>query len=989
MFKRLAHVLFIITFAFNNLFSSISRSVNTVQYNLSIFETANMVALASINPGGGVYSLARIGKTFNDETEKYSLELAPYTNATVVFNQFDKKQINFEKDAVNPNPLFNKGFSSLASHNGIILAVPTEDTADPIIGPNQKIFAVSGDKGQLVYSTTTQINDCQGLPTNGIFKMSSNGSQIFLALSPNDGSFGDTNSSIGLASYSSSTGKFSFMDATTGEFNGNIAYKLDTTAGELMAITSDAQMGPIIDMHWDSKINRLFIALQVTRANSAVNGGGIALLIGRVITTQLGQEPENSKNSENKNNPIFEYQLILEPALALNPSLFTTDATNAIIGFFASGGSPDIKASLYKVKTLHTSTNYSYVIVNGGVSTTDTKNNIYALPIVRPIRAYDSQLGMTVEQNPSDIGKIANKYSSMQQVATSQSMTLASDSSSIVGGGPLPIDPSNDVQNIFTIGDAVFVALAGNSEGIRNSSNETGIFQSSAILDSNGQIKNWTPWQRVMGSTDRVLNFSIDSTIGTFMYVTGDPNSLNANIIKSTLWSEGSQDGLLGGTEDNSEVGLTEILYEAMPKDNEGIHQIFNFDEYTFTFKAVGTDGNLSLMIACGFEKIAIIETGAQVGSSTSFGPNSGDFAQGLVSSENGFAATPNPSTKVMIISGGALNQLGPISCCEISRANLQNGTAKGWIFLGGPNGLSVLSDYNGNGWDTSIGGGLSSGLNGINSSMKFKILGNFTNIRALQSDSQYLYVLTIDTLYKIELNSNYFSDIGAPNVPATIIATSKNIIGNNYGFMDFIISSKLGLIATTKGLFRVGDSKDISSITSESNALWTEVLFKAPNGSSISLGPTIGLNPLSQTKGNFSKGGNLFALIGNFNTNNTSAIRFFVNDTSSTSQVDPYTVTQVLESSSSQIFFDAGEFRNAFICDGAFAFNSLPKNYNNTNFLKMFSLIPSGVDLAQRGVNVPLDIDPSLFNNIGVIRRNTASGAYMVPGDFGIQVNE
>ncbi|MBL0338288.1 MAG: hypothetical protein IPP67_03690 [Rhodospirillaceae bacterium] len=69
-------------------------------------------------------------------------------------------------------------------------------------------------------------------------------------------------------------------------------------------------------------------------------------------------------------------------------------------------------------------------------------------------------------------------------------MPLKSHSAVAVGGS----DPLSgaDIQDIFVQGDSVFMALAGFDNG------NVGIFKSTAILNEQGFIVDWTPAGRVM-----------------------------------------------------------------------------------------------------------------------------------------------------------------------------------------------------------------------------------------------------------------------------------------------------------------------------------------------------------------------------------------------------------------------------------------------------------------------------------------------------------
>ena len=104
---------------------------------------------------------------------------------------------------------------------------------------------------------------------------------------------------------------------------------------------------------------------------------------------------------------------------------------------------------------MHASTGPSYLIVNGGDSTTgDTNNTIFALPLVDlgdPTNALQGTLA-------DDTSALVN-FKFVTPAINPAQMPLASDAAAQVGGGPLGLPPSQQISDIDVVGDTVFILL--------------------------------------------------------------------------------------------------------------------------------------------------------------------------------------------------------------------------------------------------------------------------------------------------------------------------------------------------------------------------------------------------------------------------------------------------------------------------------------------------------------------------------------------------
>jgi hypothetical protein len=945
--------LFLLIFTQKFLLSSISQksevAAGPVAFNSTgLFSSRNVAAYLGASSSAsniGKNSIVKIYVNKTDPTDPDSLELVEFAAEKAWVNFYE---INSEGESVGgedgdlvTNPVYNKAISYLTLASDIPVVVLATDND---LGADQKICHVSSSAH--VMTTTQKLNDANGQETAGIVGLSAQGSNVFAAVKPNGGIFGAANSGFSLVVTESGT--LVPVNAVTGAQPGNIAADLDLTAGSLVAIGQAALAGTNVNM---LASGRLYIVVRTHRSNAANAGGTVSLLIGSI-------------DNSDTDNP---YKLVLEPAIGLSASNFIEDNDNYGVGFYHSADGVDVWSSLYNVQTLYTSTKQFYIVLNGGVAEDENvKNKIFALPIV---------------QAGTDSGKIANKNDFTQAVSEASEMTLVTDDAANVGAGDLPTDADQEVQDMFVLGDAVFVCVAGPT-GTPNAPEKQGIFMSSAILDHEGKVARWTPWQRVMGSTDKVIGGIIDPFFGDFMYLTLDSTTNATDTIKFTQWN----DGVNSGEGDGLLNDLVSVLADEFPQENMGVHQLFNFDYETPTFTqsyVVSLDNRVSVGVATGYEKVVLIENG--YGSSDGLTPSTGNFSSSILRSTNGYAPDGASGTKAMAISGGVIDTLGPLCTADISRCALADGTYKGWLFVGGYNGVAVLSDADGNGWDTdNVDGGLKKGFVGITSDMSFKQLSGISGVKKVVCDDTNLYVLTRSKLYRIPLTASNFVAGADLDLDNKVIADADSIIrsGSN-GFRDFIASSKVGLLSTSIGLFRAWNG---SNIKSDASLSWDEITITY-DGVEYSLGSATHLATISAKKGGFDEGGNVYVLANNV-SRNSGVHRLYVKDTTSAA-IGSDTVKLISEAGSFLEYFSLGGFRSNIHSDGAVFFHQLSKDFGSSNYLKMVKNVVNLTSYATtRGQEIGLSLASNAYN-IGIISRNPASGAWMVPGDWGLRVNE
>jgi hypothetical protein len=709
--------------------------------------------------------------------------------------------------------------------------------------------------------------------------------------------------------------------------NNKEACALDNTSASIK-ITNDVVLNNAVEMHWDGGMQCLFIGLQATSGSTAGDGAR-SIVIGKVaqVTGQTYDEI------------VFEE---FAPA-----ALFT--GNDQIIGTATAGST----VSAIKLKTMTTSTRLNYLIINGGNGAANAVGNkIYALPLVSGSNANKGHLAK-LDQTPTNSFTANTNFFTGRTLDTAATVSadapINSSNATKVGGGDLPLNATEEISDLFVAGDCVYASI-----GTTTATDATGIFYSQAIFDEQGLIANWTPWQQVGGSTNATFGAAINQTNSTFWFLNGADAS-SVNTIKRTAWGIGSNDGLLGGTTTNESLGLVANLGTLFPKASGGIFSILNTPKEDPAL-------TIPLLIATGSEEVAIINTSAAVG---------GDFSAGLVQSTNDVIPTTTTASTVASIAGTNLTTLGPIVTSHIA-----TNTGVSWILVGGAGGVAILRQTSGAGWSGTL-----ADLSTLTASFKFEILGSYKYVKKITSDGTYLYILDQDKLDRIALiNDDLITGT------ATTIAQVGTLDGTTTSdvFNDFVVSGNLGLLATSAGLYRTSNANDIKTGTNN----WTAITV--PEQRTVPCTKLISITPTGLDSG-LVDNGNLYVLSSYRGQHQAQINRFYVNSSAAISDTTMQPLPDIYLKGTNSYFINFESFRDNFFTDGALLINSLSKDGTQDSYAHLMQPgILSGIPSfsLKTPYNIPLvDIDKANF--ISSIVRNSASGALLIGGQFGIQANE
>lgn len=801
----------------------------------------------------------------------------------------------------------------------------------------------------VIMASSHDVHDATGAVSPGVVNLATNGeSHVFAAVKPNDGEFGDPNSGIamivrGTMSVPQNEEQegtitirvFDEINANTGELTPPQALRLDATSPALFinnTLSTIAENHAI--MHWDNSLSRLYIGLNVTANNGATDGA-------RSIAAVKFIE-----------NGAIELETIAPD------TVFTASNTTSIIG--AIGANQEL--SINALKTMYTSTALHYLILVGGNGTAaTTKNSVLALPLVN---SGDAQ-GMIAQKTakPVNVFKDANvprliARTITEAATTPAEMTQSTDIAAIIGGGQLTTGP---IVDIIVRNDTVYAFVGEETPGV---------YSSQAIFDATGKITSWTNWQRAAGTTDTIFGASLNPFDGSFILASGT-SADTIETIKKTIWSDGSSEGL---------EPLTSILNSTLSSSVGGIQGL-----QTFLPNNPGLN-DIALLAAGGIGTVVIAQTGL-LNNNGIIIPTEGMNFDSIMSFDNG-TITKNVDATTVVVSGGALDSIGPITALEVAR-----NTTYGWFFLGGSNGLTILTQPDGTGWNATTQ--LGDKLNGLESGMLFKLIGNYTFVKKLIYDGDnstynYLYVIAHDRIDRINLDT---SDFGNNMLDVTTIASSgHNDVTKTGGFLDGIFSQACGIIATTDNLLRIGNDKDVRTITNEADAQWTNIPIGENAGAPTGLYTVTKTNRAQDITRN--NGGHFYVLTADVGLDQSRINRFAVQTLTAAHTMNNATVQQfddLFVQNIPSFLLSFGEFRSNFSTDGALYFATRNQNIDISPVVLLTPAFPVprvGVNNVGNRSSI-VDINIQQGTEINYFSRSQASGSWITAGNFNTQVLE
>jgi hypothetical protein len=649
-------------------------------------------------------------------------------------------------------------------------------------------------------------------------------------------------------------------------------------------------------------------------------------------------------------------QLVLQKIVP--DTVFEDALDNKIIG------SPTASSSIavLEIKGLYTSTALDYLIVRTGAP---ADNTVYALPLVT--KNDNSALWGTIAANNAPIKDVFTNalFRFLENPAQeSAQMTTSNDLAAVVGGGPLL--KNGVITELATSGDVVFATVDGNG----------GVYYSQALFDNTGKIKRWTTWQPYGGAAGPLVGVLFDSQSGivTTLATTGTDAT-----VRKTAWGKGSED-------------LSEKLYSLIGP----VQGLFDFPGAT-----PGLD-NITVLAATYSDQVTYVQTGTIDGDgiitpTPSTGYAAETFDTGAISANLGAGGQPT----VVVMRGGALETISPIAQTTIARS-----AESGWIFAAGHNGLAVLSNPDNTGFDS-----LGAGFTGLVAGMSFKVLGNYSAIKKLAHDGNFLYVLTDNQLDRITLTAAALDpESFSPITLARADQPPFNETGATF-FNDIVVSDALALLASYNGLWRVGTGTNISTALNALELAWTRIAVPENFAGPITQLYARSATGLAQDVAKDTGDGHLYVLSGDRSKNRGQLNRFAIAPvttdgvSANTVQTFPdfFTDTKTTPTTGVPSYFaNFGELRDSFATEGALHLHARAQERGTVSNVKLMANqttigilntitvteVRSGFPfLGARSNLLPAGIEGG--HDMASIIQNSALGTWVIGNEHGIRTLE
>jgi len=686
-------------------------------------------------------------------------------------------------------------FLTLATSRGNVnplLAVVTKKLDEPnsqtTVLAYSSNFASDSKKG-----TSDNLVDAISQTTTGIVALAASETHIFAAVKPNQSPndppiFGDPDSGIAVVTITQEDDSIVLTqsDAENGTTTSK-AKRVDPTIDELKIptySTSDpiitvTDIGIEVCLHWDDKLQRLYIGIESLRTNTTTQAGARSIIVARVVNT----------------NGLMSFAEIAPD------TAFTPGATNQIVGAKKTAMQTPLTIGALYLRTMHTSTGKSYLIVNGGngvmvdSTTVVPGNRIFALPLV------DVNDPANIKQ-----GTLANieNPTFTQTADTPSELFTNQDPQANVGGGPFPLKPDKRISDIVVVGDTVYVSTKESQNSTDNT--ESGIWYSQALFDEYGTIYRWTPWTKraFPGSTTKIKLFDVDAANGKLWAI----NDQIPTQVLSTAWIR---------AQDTKE---TDDLRELLNRDFAcGCFAVLDLDQST---RRLAQESPARYALFGGMNQVAFVKISESQASKDPYDRDLITDTQYIQDVTINFDKPENYLLTALPVCAGCVKVL------EYSRTFNTN-----YFFAGTQKGLYVFANREKEAFP------INKDVNNLNAepfiSRRWQPAPNISgSIIDLKSDGNFLYVLTFETsnakpikncLYKIKFEDTVAamftsgniikiaesavtepnSDLSAAKMFFAIqIMTTKD--GND--FINEIVLATNNGIYTTNGVFSAGDQE-------------------------------------------------------------------------------------------------------------------------------------------------------------------------------------
>jgi hypothetical protein len=260
---------------------------------------------------------------------------------------------------------------------------------------------------------------------------------------------------------------------------------------------------------------------------------------------------------------------------------------------------------------------------------------------------------------------------------------------------------------------------------------------------------------------------------------------------------------------------------------------------------------------------------------------------------------------------------------------------------------------------------------------MQFKNIGDYSFVRKIIADEQFVYILTDTVFDRIDMS---LSDVNGGKLNVTRLAEAKKLQDSEFGiFIDAIVSEKCAVIITTAGMYRIGNGHDIR-YDSDKTLQWTPLTLYDQAGPAISL---VAISMTGRSQDLARDAGQLYVISGSM-SNNTARLHRFAVSSVMNKPINDTTIVAVRDfvaENHQSYFANIGNFSSLFATDGTLFFT---QGMQRRKKMKT-QILNNNFGRNRRAMPLALGKDAV----ITCIARNSASGNWMIGGDFGLIVNE
>jgi|GEM_PF-859169 len=674
--------------------------------------------------------------------------------------------------------------------------------------------------------------------------------------------------------------------------------------------------------------------LNAIGSSVAMHPSGTKMYVGLdVISGTVGTDCAVGLFTVTGTNSTDEVAGTLTPASVLPDSVAQDTGVTTVVS--VQGANKQV--AIRNVTTTYTSTGFGYLIVSRDAGTGGSLQSIYAMPMV------------TMPSTNSDFGKIA-KFDSVETlfkligvVYRQQGFSEIIDDASeinihgsstvvdrlLVGGTIPPVAAGQHVKQLIAQGDSVYIVIQ-DEFGVGTT---PGIFTSQALFDDTGRIASWTRWQRVVGTDDQVLFAMNNKVSGSTMFVSAPVSATTPvfDTIQQTTWNSNS-----------TLEAFSSKVTSYLPKNNGGVQGNFPFPSNTSGFTA--TNIEVSLLVTTGNGNVLVAQTGYL---------DSGNFK----------TLSQTADTSILIDSSLGLS-IGSVVAAAFGNA----GATANWLFMGGDQGLSVLSQDDGAGFDTLPNTDAAAYL--IAAGQTCKTIGNFKFVKKIVNAGSHLYVMTQNSVYKIAVNQNKFKATNPAALDPVEIVRAADLAPFAYCVDMIVDSSGFILLGTTAGLYSIlNDDVTITPIAVPEGLANISKIQAISNSTNIN---------------NFYASSNLYILSIDYVTEQARLNRFVITNGVLTPIQD-----QLLQGQDGPLLIFDYMSNNMFI-DGSFGYATAYKMGTQPAAVTYLQYTlrggVSGRHAGLKDTTSSVSIAPiAQSKSITTINRDFASGSLMLAADFGL----